>query len=214
LWCVTAELDEQASLTWSTLHGDEALYVRRGELEIDGRTCPAEGVAVIEAGVRAEVVAKGPTEIVHFGATDVVRPSDGWYGAPDSGATVHVFGPEAKVRTQDEIRDTRIYADSSCKTCRLTLFYTARRGFYRSPGHSHSQDELIHILWGDIHVGRRHLTPGDTVAIAADVRYGFRSGEDGFGFLNYRRDVSHLTLALGSTPMLEGGEGLRVGDDA
>jgi hypothetical protein len=116
-----------------------------------------------------------------------------------------MIGPKGMWSSQGDKRDTRIYADSHCDTCKTTIFYTARMEEYISAGHSHSQDELIHLLWGEINVGRRKLTAGDTIAIPKDLRYGFRSGADGFGFLNYRPDASVQTFDRGGEPRIEGG---------
>ena len=53
---------------------------------------------------------------------------------------------------------------------------------------------------------RDRLTAGDTIAIPADLRYGFRSGPDGFGFLNYRPDASVQSFERGGPPRIEGGK--------
>jgi hypothetical protein len=118
---------------------------------------------------------------------------------------VHVVGPRGTYAAIEPGRDTHYYADSTCPTCRLTLLYTSRTGEYVSETHSHSTDELIHLLWGEVRLGSQVLRPGDTLAIDADRRYGFRSGPDGFGFLNYRREASQQTIARGSEPRMEGG---------
>jgi hypothetical protein len=60
------------------------------------------------------------------------------------------------------------------------------------------------VLSGKLQLGATRVGPGDTVAIARDVPYRFRS--DGFAFLNYRRDASHQTIGRSSPPILEGGE--------
>jgi hypothetical protein len=60
------------------------------------------------------------------------------------------------------------------------------------------------VLTGSIQVGRDSLGVGDCIGIAGDRRYGFRSG--GFGFLNYRRDASLMTINPKDEPFLEGGE--------
>ena len=76
---------------------------------------------------------------------------------------------------------------------------------YVSATHSHSTDELIHLVWGELRLGSQTMRPGDTLAVDADRRYGFRSGPDGFGFLNYRRDASEQVVERGSPPRREGG---------
>lgn len=205
LWLVAAELEDGTSLELPSVHGDEAVYVAAGGLRVDSRTCPPAGAAVIEAGAAPAMVADGPTRVVHVGPRDP-HPETAVVGAsPSAGAEVHVVGPQGTYAAVEPGRDTHYYADSTCPTCRLTLLYTSRTVPYVSDTHSHSTDELIHLLWGEIRLGRQVVQPGDTLAIDADRRYGFRSGPDGFGFLNYRREASHQTIERGAPPRMEGG---------
>ena len=100
--------------------------------------------------------------------------------------------------------DSHYYADSTCPTCRLTLLSVARFGPYTSEPHSHTQDELIHVVSGALALGRQRVEPGDTLAIAAGVRYGFRGDDGGFLFLNYRSDASEQHWP-DRAPLTEGG---------
>ncbi|HEX7097406.1 MAG TPA: hypothetical protein VF183_16080 [Acidimicrobiales bacterium] len=218
LWLVVAELDAGTRLVWEGTHGDEAVYVRAGELELeegrstDGRRCPASGAIVVEADAPAVVRATQPTTVVHVGPVDPTQPTDGLNGPPEpSERGVHVVGPRGIFEAVEPGRDTHYYADSTCPTCRITLLYTSRSVPYVSPTHSHSQDEIIHLLAGEIRMGSYVLRPGSSVAIAADRRYGFRSGPDGFAFINYRRDASDQTIEPDKPPRREGGlvNGLR-----
>jgi hypothetical protein len=206
LWLVEGVLGDAADLAWPEAHGDEVVYVHSGALTVGGRTCPAGGAVVVESGVPTRIAAQGPTRIAHFGPVDPAPPAGGLNGAADpAGHGVHVVGPRGTYAMVTAERDTHYYADSTCPTCRLTLLYTSRSVPYVSPAHSHSVDELIHVLAGELRFGRRRLGPGATVAIAADRRYGFRSGPHGFAFLNYRADASAQTIERGSPPVMEGG---------
>ncbi|MGH9211669.1 MAG: cupin domain-containing protein [Acidimicrobiales bacterium] len=206
LWLAEGVLADSARLAWPEVHGDEVVYVHSGSLAIDGRTCPPGGAVVVESGVATSVEAKGPTRIAHAGPVDAAPPTTGLNGAADpEGHGVHVVGPRGTYAAVTAERDTHYYADSTCTTCRITLLYTSRTVPYVSPTHSHSVDELIYVLSGELWFGRRRLGPGSTVAIAADRRYGFRSGPEGFAFLNYRADASQQTVERGSPPVMEGG---------
>jgi quercetin dioxygenase-like cupin family protein len=196
LWLVRGDLGAGAAVAWGTDHGDEAVYVLDGEVVVDGRTCPAGGAVVVEAGVAVELRAPAGASIVHQGAYDPTPRVPG-------GHTAHVVGPGGTWAQVGDGRDTRYFADSECPTCRTTLFTTGRSHEYVSAPHSHSADELLHVLEGEVVVGRRHLGPGSTVAVAADRRYGFRS--PGFTFLNYRPDVSRLTRDRSEPSIEEGG---------
>lgn len=182
LWLERRSLDAGSALELGADHGDEALYVLDGEVEVDGRRCPGGGAVVVEAGVPAVVRATAPTTVVHVGRAG---------GPTTGGAQVHVVGPGGTWASVGEGRDTRYFADAECPTCDLVLFVTGRDHEYVSAPHSHSSDELLHVLTGEVHVGRRVLGPGSTVAVAAGVRYGFRS--PGFSFLNYRPHVATIT---------------------
>jgi quercetin dioxygenase-like cupin family protein len=218
LWLVRGELQPGASLRWDDAHGDEILFVARGELRVgpggdgsSGRVCPEGGAVILEAGVPLEVSADGGAEILHFGPADPAPPAAGHFGPSANGTEVHIVGPGGTWAQIEEGRDTRFFADSTCATCRPTLLYTGRdtgpEGAYESPPHSHSQDELIHVLHGELQLGAMTAHAGDTLAISGDVRYKFRSPGPGFGFLNYRRDVSLMTTHRTDPPILEGGEG-------
>jgi quercetin dioxygenase-like cupin family protein len=206
LWMLTADLDDGTTVDWPATHGDEAVYVVDGALEIDGRVAPAKGAAVIESDVVVRGRARGPTRVVHMGPRDPAPPVDGMNGAAATeGRGVHVVGPRGTYANTTDVSDSHYFADSSCPTCRLTLLSVGRSFAYVSEPHSHSQDELIHVVSGAIVLGRQRVEPGDTLAIAAGARYGFRGDEHGFVFVNYRRDASQQMWSPGVPPRLEGG---------
>lgn len=171
--------------------GEQALYVLDGSLAVDGRVCPAGGAVIVEGSARPEVAAPEGASVVHFGTR---RPGG-------TGVDVHVVGPGGTWAQVGGGRDTRYFADSECEHCDVTLFWSGRDHEYVSAPHSHSADELIHVVTGEVHVGRRVLGPGSTIAVAAGRRYGFRS--PGFGFLNYRPHVA--THTRDGVTMEEGG---------
>ena len=206
LWLVAADLVAGTELRWGTEHGDEAVYVRSGSLAVDGRVCPADGAVVVEAGVAATAIAESDTSIVHLGPTDSVPPSDGLRGPADTeGRGVRIVGADGVWATVDEAQRTRFFSDASAPTNRLWLLATDRPQYFESSAHSHSQDELIHVLRGEIRVGRRMVGVGDTLWVAADRRYKLYSGEDGVHFINYRRDASVMTSPNYDGPLLEAG---------
>jgi hypothetical protein len=192
---VAGDLAPGAVLTLGADHGDEVFYVERGSVEVDGRVAPEGGAIIVEGGVAAQLVAVSPTRLLHFGADD---------DEARDGAVVHVVGPGGTWAQVDDYRDSRFFADSTCPTCAPTLLFTGRSAAFESAPHSHSQDEIIHVLRGELQFGAERAGAGATVAIGHDVRYRFRS--PGFAFLNYRRGVSYQTLERDQPPVLEGGE--------
>lgn len=192
LWVRRAELAPGEPYGIDGAHGDEALYVQTGAIRLGEREVEAGGVAVIEADADASFLA-GPdgATLVHVGPTDPTQPTDGAYGPPDAGVRgVHLVGPRGMMAIEQPGRSTRFFADSACATCRITLFSTARSERYRSAAHSHSEDEILYVLDGEIQVGSTTLAADMGAAIPGDEVYGFQSGDNGFRFLNFRRDVS------------------------
>jgi len=206
IWMLTAIAARGARFDWDERHGDEALFVQHGELEVDGRSCPTGGAVVIEANALPAITAKVDSRVVHMGPRDAAAPRSGMYGPAKPGPpNVHVVGPRGTFEALEEGRETRFFADSTCPGCRLWLLYTSRSFAFDSEIHSHSQDELIHVLRGEIQLGSHTLGPGATIFIAADQPYGFRAGEEGFAFLNYRRDASEMTTRSTGRTIVESG---------
>ena len=207
LWMIAADLAAGTELRWGAEHGDEAVYVRSGSLTVDGRICPADGAVIVESGVAASAVAESDTSILHMGPADSTPPTNGLRGPAESeGRGVRIVGPGGVWATVDDTQRTRFFSDASAPTNRLWLLATDRPQYFESSAHSHSQDELIHVLRGEIRVGRRMVGAGDTLWVAADRRYKLYSGDDGVHFINYRRDASVMTSPKYDRPLLEAGE--------
>jgi hypothetical protein len=206
LWVLAEKLAVGAELQWSETHGDEAVFVSSGTVEVDGQQADAGGVAIIEADVPAVLRSIGDAELVHFGPTVAGARTDGVLGPPEpTGHRVHVIGPEGayqRVPPIDLPLTTRVFADSNCKTCRINFFRVSGDAAFISGSHVHTQDEIIHLLAGELRVGRKLLTPGMSVMIPGGTRYGFRT-PGAYSFLNYRPDMSMLTIEPGSEPRLE-----------
>jgi quercetin dioxygenase-like cupin family protein len=211
LWLIRAELADGTTLEWPDRHGDEAVYVIDGALEVDGPdnrsvVVPPAGAAVVESGAPTRIRARGATRVMHVGPADPTPPTGGFNGPADpAGHGVHAVGPKGTFARVDADGDSHYYADSTCPTCRITLLSVGRNGANRSAPHSHTQDELIHVVSGGLTLGARRAEPGDTVAIAAGVRYGFTGDDGGFLFLNYRADASEQHWPDGRPPLTEGG---------
>jgi hypothetical protein len=207
LWRVVGELGDEATLTWDGPHGDEAIFVERGTLDTDGTLVHEGSTFVIEAGVRWSIRSVGPSRIVHFGTTATTSPTDGILGPPAQGGRgVHVVSPEDATSIHFEGDATSVYfCDGTCPTCRVTLFLYDGSIFadgYTGASHLHSQDEIIHMLDGELHVGPLSIGPGAAVAVPRDTRYGLRTPGP-YRYLDYRADVSTAVVKPGSEPVLE-----------
>jgi hypothetical protein len=181
--------------------------VRQGALDVAGRPAWQGSAVIIEAGVPVTVRASNCTSLVHFGPISTEPPAQGIFGAPsDAGHTVHIVTTEQASRLESPKRSGggTIFSDGTCPTCRIALSVIdgdTPRGYSES-SHSHSEDEIIHMLEGVLHLGRLIVEPGMSVAIPKNVRYGFRT-EGSYRFLNYRRDVATYVGSPGSGPVLE-----------
>ncbi len=214
IWMDEILLEAGASIRWNPSHGDEALFVVSGELAVldeEGRICPAGGAIVIEAQAGSTVEARVESRVIHMGACedDATTVGVSRRSPPDPQdrpeSKVHVIGPRGTFEALEPGRETRFFADATCPTCSLWLLYTARSFAYESPVHSHSQDELIHVLRGEIRIGSLAAGPGASIFIAANQRYQFRAGPDGFAFLNYRRAGSEMTIRGACEKIIEAG---------
>lgn len=220
IWMCTGQLDAGATLAWDAAHGEEAFYVEQGEVAIDDRLCPAGTAVILEARSAPTLRALAPSRVLHMGAYEDAPPRTDARGsegvaasaparepelAPAPAPAVHVVGPRGIYEAIEPGRAARFFADASCPTCSVWLLLTSRSVEYESPIHSHAQDELIHLLSGEIRIGSLTLRPGDTVFIAADQVYRFRSGPEGFAFLNYRRAPSLMTIRPTGQKIVENG---------
>lgn len=205
LWMVELDLPRGGTIGLPEAHGDEIVYVKAGSVTVAGQTCRAGGAVIVESDAHPEVAADEGAIVLHMGSATPGVPDDGLNGpisrAPDQ---VHVVGPDGWLALATPGRLSKYFADSTCAGCRATLLYTSRDDAYVSPAHSHSVDELIHVVGGEIRLGAHRLGPGDTLAVGADQRYGFRA-DTGFAFLNYRRDASRQTIVQADAPLMEGG---------
>src|SRR3954462_2130947 len=99
LWLITAEIDAAARLHWDADHGDEAVFVRAGELRIGDRTCTTGGVLVVESGTTADVEVVQRSEATHLGPANPA-PRGGGRG-------VHVIAPRGSAAREEATPATR-----------------------------------------------------------------------------------------------------------
>ena len=202
LWFVVGHLEAGCELIWNRCHGDEVVYVRDGLLDVDGSMCETGGVLIVESEVTVTARAVHKTAVVHFGPVSEMQPGDGPLGPPapeDHG--VHIRDEHSRALGH-------FYADSDCPTCRLTLMRVALGPDANTPSHTHSTDEIIYLLSGDIQSGPKLLEPGMAIAIAGNYRYRLRT-KTGCEYLNYRRDASLYTSDPKGPRMLETVRGIR-----
>lgn len=168
---------------------DTVLYIWTGGVGSGGCSLPAGSSLIAERGASAVVQAgfEGASVFV-FSSTEPGR---------GEGGHVHLL-PRARVpacERMSEQSDTggAIHADSDCPTCEVWLHENhfagadaptpdeAARGI-----HSHSEDEIIVVLGGQMRLGGKLVGPGTALAVAADTLYSFTPGHKGLSFVNFR----------------------------
>jgi quercetin dioxygenase-like cupin family protein len=201
LWQVSAELGAGAELSWHGAHGDEALFIVEGAVEAGGRRCGADGTVVIEADASGTVRALPDTKLLHVGSTSASAPA-ALTGSAVPGMHVVDAVSGRHVRFAGHPVESIYYADSTCPTCRIVFFSISCDQPRVAASHLHSEDEIIHVLDGELQVGPQTVRAGMSVAIPAGRRYGFRT-PGAYRFLNYRKDASTYTGAPGTDPVVE-----------
>ncbi|MGO9872678.1 MAG: cupin domain-containing protein [Acidimicrobiia bacterium] len=54
--------------------------------------------------------------------------------------------------------------------------------------HAHADDEIVAVVEGELHFGRRVCGPGSSFFIPGNTLYGFRAGPQGCRYLNFRAE--------------------------
>ena len=209
LWRVAGSLAEGTEIEWRSDHGDEAVFVLQGSLDLDGVPIDQGSALIIEAGAPAIMRCLVASEVVHFGPASVVSRVDGPCGpAAEDGRHAHVVTRELARTIRFEGGDgaTSVYfGDGTCPTCRITVFAydgSVFSGGYRGVSHLHSEDEIMHVLDGELEVGSLRVAAGESIAVPRQLRYSFRTPGP-FNYLTYRADVSTAVVAPGSAPVVE-----------
>jgi hypothetical protein len=170
---------------------DFLAYVWRGSVTAGGAALPAGSSLIAEAGSRIEAAAGDEGAVLLGFAAAHAAP-----GAR-AGGHVHLL-PADRVPRAAELGGASgvggaMHADADCDGCAVWLH---ENHFPGSPGlppeeqqrgvHSHSEDEIIFVIDGEVRLGTRLYGPGTALAIAADTLYSFTPGPAGLSFINFR----------------------------
>jgi hypothetical protein len=195
------ELDACASLAFHAGAADMALFVWKGSVMAGGSVLGERASAVVErgAGLEIEAGADGAALLAfHFNGDESAR----------AGGHVHLLPRDRVPRTEslggNEGIGGALHADAQCPTCSVWLHENSYAMADKETAvHSHSEDEVIFVHSGSIRLGNRLYGPGTALAIAAGTKYGFHSGPDGLGFVNFRASSPTYTSGDGKTVMDE-----------
>lgn len=184
------EFPEGGKIVFSGPQEDHVLYVVEGQLRMGERSVVQEGVISVGRNARVEIEADAGTLLIHYVGDAATRPDK-------PGGCVHVLSDQGLLRFEDERegyhRVAILYADSDCPNCSVWLHKQNNAAGKFTYPHSHSVDEIINILEGDLIFGVRTFSAGASIAVQKDAFYSFRTGPRGLVFLNFRQDdPTHL----------------------
>ena len=195
-------LNPGASMSLRKSSADCLLYVWDGTADAHGARLAARSSAIVEYGASLTISAGDEgARMLEFRMKD--RNAD-----DRAGGQVHLLPSERVPRV--EINEGKrvgmaLHADSRCPTCRLWLHENDYPDAnVETEVHSHSEDEVIFVRAGSVRLGSRLHGPGTALAIAANTKYGFFSGNDGLSFVNFR----------GASPTYRSADGTVVLDEA
>jgi quercetin dioxygenase-like cupin family protein len=175
-----------ASLAWSQPRQDHLVYVWEGAVTVKRLTLGVDEAYVIEHGGRGEVRAGDQAAtLLHFH-----RAEDHPQAPIRAGGHTHLLAGGA-VRRGIDTRDRvgrSLFADAACPTCAVWLHGNQLPAGLKTDLHYHTEDEIIVVTAGQMKLGRLAYGRGSVLAIDAQTRYGFRCGDDGLSFINYRAD--------------------------
>lgn len=207
------DLHAGSRIGWRPPHGEEAIVVLDGEIDVDaggdGRTLGPAGAAVFEYGASGALRALVATRLLHVGAISSGPNLDSMLGAPaGKPCHVHTFDEDGAAKfahERDGHRDHTVwYTDSYCNSCRLSLFRVfGDASIARPMSHSHTAHELITVVDGELRFGPVVAPTLTTVAIPAGRKYGFTTRHGGWAFVNFRLDASYIDFGRGRPRVLE-----------
>jgi hypothetical protein len=173
-------LSSGTGIEWDSADRCRTLFVETGAIAIAGRRFPTGSVIIVEAGAHCLAMAEDDeTELLEF------RHNRG--AEAQHGGHVHaVAGGDSPVIERDGISSS-VHADATCPGCGVWL----HENHIRKEGmtldlHSHTEDEVIVVLEGEMIAGPRRLWPGAALSVAKNTLYAFTVGDGGLRFINFR----------------------------
>lgn len=196
------QMPPRAELRIAGAPSDRVIYVWKGSVRAGGVTLGGGSSAIVEFG--ASLTFSTGDE----GATLLIFNVRERRSEDREGGHVHLL-PTESVSRSASFRGVAgvgggLHADARCPSCRVWLHEQVYAAADKETAlHSHSEDEIIFVTDGAIVLGNRVYGPGTALAIAANVKYGFRSGQGGLQFINFRGASPTYTSAVDSTVLDE-----------
>ena len=167
------------------------IYVWRGSVEVSGQKLQSGSAVAVEVGGELALRASEDALLIDFHEREPNTSSK-------SGGNVHIV-PGDKIKGGDDGMGLVFHAgylDAQCPSCDVWLHESRFYPEKEITRHYHTEDEIIFIHSGELHLGRRVLTPGTALAIAANTPYGFKSGKEGVSIVNFRPKSPTIVLFI------------------
>lgn len=193
------ELEAGAKVTCDRPVSDLCLYVLEGEFEANEEVIGDGGCIIAEHGVTATLCSPDGGLCAVFVDYDPVGKAGSNLHYIDSSAV-----PRAERTPDFEEIGSCLIADSRCPTCNLWLHGNSYREGFKVGLHSHSEDEIILVISGEIVFGNRRHGPHTAIAIGRDTIYSFTAGAGGMSFVNFRAATPTATMRGADTSTDEG----------
>lgn len=178
---------------------DCVAYVWQGHVEAGSVKLAAGSSLVVEHGATLDVRAGEAATLVTFVAANPPARQR-------AGGHVHLlpFERVPRVPTLLGTLGTALHADGTCPTCQVWLHENILPPSDKRPDeqwiHSHTEDEVVFVVGGQLRLGNRLFGPGTAVSIAARTLYNFFSGPEGVTYVNFRpAQPGDLRLRNGKT---------------
>lgn len=203
-----AEIGAGETLRLGPMAGDCAAYVWRGDVVAGGVALAAGSSAIVERGAVVELGGAGGAQVLLFCGTGSGAGEGA--GAAREQAQVHLLPTGRVPRMAAEPGSSGVsgglHADAACPGCAVWLHENHFPGAMELTAeqiargvHSHTEDEVIFVIGGEIRLGSNLYGPGTALAIAADTLYGFTAGPLGLSFVNFRAAMpGDITFAHGA----------------
>jgi hypothetical protein len=174
-----------ARASWPNAGRGMIAYVYSGVVEVAGTLLRAGSIFTLEHNASAAAIAREDAHIVTFGVSEACSA-----GPEGDGGHLHILTAEAVPRLLAAFDGGKVgnalLADATCPTCSLWLHESILESDGEVPLHSHSEDEVILIIDGDMLIGNRLCGPGTVLAINRNTLYSLKAGKSGATFINFR----------------------------
>lgn len=187
------------TIAWADSAQGHLAYVWEGSVAVGDATLDRGSVILIEhrGSAQGRALDQGAVLLVFNRPATADRPAL-------AGGHVHRLPADCVPRMQ-RLNDranvgAAIFADSACPSCELWLHESSfHDADFDVALHSHSEDEIIVVTYGEIVLGQRRYGPGTAIAVAKDAIYGFKTGAQGLHFINFRPSHPTYVTADGQT---------------